>query len=91
MQSATRAHMDPNHSDKQSSELATKMEEIGRFINQELDVFHIESTVNNNMFSKPLSFLAKNEDELTATEEKSPAGIGENIEVAPAEWTPSYL
>ena len=41
------------------------MESIGRFINEKIDVFHIESTINNRMFAKPLDFLGKNETDLT--------------------------
>jgi hypothetical protein len=64
----SKTYMDPNHTDKSASELATKMESIGRFINSKIDVFHIESTVNNQMFAKPLEFLGKNEDELSPFE-----------------------
>ena len=50
----SKTYMDPNHTDKSSSELASRMESIGRFINSKIDVFHIESTINNRMFAKPL-------------------------------------
>ncbi|MEC7986735.1 MAG: lactate racemase domain-containing protein [Myxococcota bacterium] len=66
----SKTYMDPNYSDKKASELATRMESIGRLINEKVDVFHIESTINNQMFAKPLDFLGKNEDELSPTEEK---------------------
>jgi hypothetical protein len=64
----SKTYMDPNHTDKKASVLATKMESIGRFINSKVDVFHVESTVNNRMFAKPLEFLGKNEDELSPLE-----------------------
>ena len=80
---ATKSYMDPNHTDKKSSVLATKMEEIGRFINEKLDVFHIETTVNNRMFSKPLDFLAKNEDDLSPTEELAMKGLIRTLNFLP--------
>ena len=55
----TKTYMDPNFNDPGASELATQMESIGRFINSKVDVFHIESTINNRMFGKPLDFLSK--------------------------------
>ena len=61
--------MDPNFTDKKSSALSSAMESIGRFINEKIDVFHIESTINNRMFAKPLDFLGKNEDDLTPMEQ----------------------
>jgi len=64
----SKTYMDPNYSDKGASELASRMESIGRLINEKIDVFHIESTINNRMFAKPLDFLGKNEDELSPFE-----------------------
>ena len=64
----SKTYMDPNHTDKKASELASRMESIGRFINSKIDVFHVESTINNRMFAKPLDFLGKNEDELSPFE-----------------------
>ena len=64
----SKTYMDPNYSDKEASELASRMESIGRFINEKVNVFHIESTINNQMFAKPLQFLGKNEDELSPFE-----------------------
>ena len=55
----TKSYMDPNFTDKKSSALSSAMESIGRFINEKIDVFHIESTINNRMFAKPLDFLGK--------------------------------
>ena len=80
---ATKSYMDPNYTDKESSVLSTKMEEIGRFINKKLDIFHIESTVNNRMFSKPLDFLAKNEDDLSPTEELAMKGLIRTLNFLP--------
>ena len=79
----TKSYMDPNYTDPKASALATKMESIGRFINSKLDVFHIESTVNNRMFGKPLDFLAKCEDDLTPIEEKALKGLVKTLKILP--------
>jgi nickel-dependent lactate racemase len=70
-----RAHHTPqvmrnchSYMDPKSSELATIVERMGKIANQALNVFTIETTVNNRMFGRPLEFLAKNEDDLTSTE-----------------------
>lgn len=57
------SYMDPTR-----SALASSVERMGRLTNKTLDVFTIETTVNNRMFDKPLEFLAKNEDDLTERE-----------------------
>jgi lactate racemase len=57
------SYMDPS-----SSALATSVERMGKLTNQALNVFTIETTINNRMFGSPLEFLAKNEDDLTHTE-----------------------
>ncbi|GAC1577816.1 MAG: lactate racemase domain-containing protein [Polyangiales bacterium] len=60
---ACHSYMDPK-----SSALATSVDRMGRLLQKHKKVFTIETTVNNNMFDRPLSFLAKNEDDLTSTE-----------------------
>ena len=57
------SYMDPS-----SSALATSVERMGKLTNQKLNVFTIETTVNNRMFDRPLEFLAKNEDDLSGSE-----------------------
>lgn len=57
-----------SYMDPATSELNTVVERMGKVTNKHLDVFHIETTINNNMFDRPLSFLAKNEDDLTPSE-----------------------
>lgn len=74
----TKSYMEPG-----TSHLAGKMVEIGKFIESKLDVFHIESTVNNRMFDKPLDFLVKNEDELTGTEERALKALVKTLGVLP--------
>jgi len=60
---ASDSYMDPK-----GSQLARDIAEMGRIAHRELDVFTIETTVNNRMFDKNLDFLCKNEDELSAKE-----------------------
>jgi hypothetical protein len=57
-----------SYMDPKSSELNSSVERMGKITNKNLNVFTIETTVNNRMFDRPLEFLAKNEDDLTATE-----------------------
>ncbi len=52
----------------ESSALNTSVERMGRLANSKLNVFTIETAINNRMFDKPLEFLAKNEDDLSAME-----------------------
>ncbi len=53
-----------SYMDPKSSMLNTVIERMGKVTNQHLNVFTIETTVNNRMFDRPLSFLHKNEDDL---------------------------
>ena len=59
------------------------MEGVGKLIEEKLNVFHIETTVNNRMFDKPLAFLAKNEDELTRTEGRAMAALIKTLKFLP--------
>jgi len=70
-----RAHHNPqtmrnchSYMDPSTSALATSVDRMGRLLQKHKKVFTIETTVNNNMFDKPLAFLHKNEDDLTTTE-----------------------
>ncbi len=70
-----RAHHNPkvmrdchSYMDPKTSALADSVTRMGRITNKALDVFTIETTINNRMFDSPLAFLAKNEDELTSAE-----------------------
>jgi hypothetical protein len=60
---ASDSYMDPAR-----SKLASDIEELGRVAHEHLNVFTIETTVNNRMFDPSLGFLMKNEDELTTRE-----------------------
>jgi lactate racemase len=57
-----------SYMDPAKSGLARSFERMGRVTNKALNVFTIETTVNNRMFDRPLEFLAKNEDDLTPAE-----------------------
>jgi lactate racemase-like protein len=54
------SYMDPKR-----SELSTKIERMGALVDQHMNVFHIETVLNNRMFAAPTAFLGKNEDEFT--------------------------
>jgi len=53
----TQSYMDPARSHMHKS-----TDRIGRVIDQHLNVFHIETVINNRMFDGPVDFLGKNED-----------------------------
>ncbi len=53
-------YMDPAR-----SELSRKCERMGKIVDEHMNVFHIETVLNNDMFLSPMSFLAKNEDDFT--------------------------
>src|SRR5262249_6455196 len=60
---ACHSYMDPT-----TSALATSVDRMGKLLEKKLNVFKIETTINNRMFDRPLEFLARNEDDLSATE-----------------------
>ena len=70
-----RAHHNPkvmrdcySYMNPETSALNDSVTRMGRLVNQKLKVFTIESAINNRMFDRPLEFLTKNEDDLSATE-----------------------
>jgi len=54
--------------DPPRSALHDSLWRMGKLTNDKLDVFTIETTINNRMFDDALSFLTKNEDDFTARE-----------------------
>ncbi len=67
-----RAHHNPrvmrdcwSYMDPTASALATSVDRMGRLVEKALNVFHIETTINNRMFDQPLEFLHTNEDDWT--------------------------
>jgi lactate racemase len=67
----TRPHHEPatmrssGYMDPKNSTMATKIERQGAIVDQHLNVFHIETVLNNRMYAGPTAFLSKNEDEYT--------------------------
>ena len=57
-----------SYMDPAKSALATSVNRMGKITNANLNVFTIETTVNNRMFDRNLDFLSKNEDDLSSTE-----------------------
>ncbi|HET6267972.1 MAG TPA: lactate racemase domain-containing protein, partial [Acidobacteriota bacterium] len=51
------SYMDPAR-----SELSHKCERMGKIVDEHMNVFHIETVLNNDMFLSPMNFLNKNED-----------------------------
>jgi nickel-dependent lactate racemase len=77
-----RAHHNPHvmrdcwsYMDPSASALATSVERMGRLAEKALDVFHIEATVNNRMFERPLDLFHKNEDDWSAAERAAYKGL----------------
>jgi hypothetical protein len=74
----TESYMDPDR-----SYLGNQMDSVGKLIESKIDVFHIETTLNNRMFDKPLGFLAKNEDELSLTEQRALSALVKTLKFLP--------
>lgn len=72
------SYMDPERSSLQSS-----FARMGKIVNEALDVFTIETTVNNRMFDKPLEFLGKNEDDLSTLENISLKALVRTLDKLP--------
>jgi hypothetical protein len=67
-----RAHHEPqtirdcdSYMDPPRSELARRCNRIGELCDEQMNVFHIETSINNRMFKGQLEFLMKQEDEFT--------------------------
>jgi hypothetical protein len=60
---ASDSYMDPK-----KSALNTKVERMGAIVQEHMNVFHIETALNNRMFGNQLSFLGRNEDEYSEVE-----------------------
>lgn len=71
-----RAHHEPqtirdsdSYMDPARSELNRKVERLGKLVDEHVNVFHIETAINNRMYASgptSLDFLLKNEDDFTA-------------------------
>jgi nickel-dependent lactate racemase len=60
-----------SYMDPKASALARSVDRMGALCERKLNIFHIETTVNNRMFDRPLEFLHKNEDDLTSSEKSA--------------------
>ena len=74
-----------SYMDPKTSELNTIVERMGKVTNKVLKVFTIETTVNNRMFDRALSFLHKNEDDWTGNERLAFKGVQFALDRTPAE------
>src|SRR5262249_13108543 len=54
-----------SYMDPKSSELNHSVCRLGRIVDEPVNVFHIETALNNKMFTRPMDFLMKNEDDFT--------------------------
>ena len=75
---ASHSYMDP-----EASELNHRVVRMGRLLNKHLDVFNIETTVNNRMFGPELAFLAKNEDDWSPREQMAAKALVKTLDLLP--------
>ncbi|MGH9945340.1 MAG: lactate racemase domain-containing protein, partial [Pyrinomonadaceae bacterium] len=68
-----RAHHEPqtirdsdSYMDPQRSALNHKVERLGKLVDEHCNVFHIETALNNRMYTGEMDFLLKNEDDFSA-------------------------
>lgn len=66
----SKSYMEPRH-----SELHSSVDRIGRVIDQHLNVFHIETALNNRMFDGPMGFLGKREEDFTDLDRAALSGL----------------
>ena len=52
-----------SYMDPEKSALYSSNTRMGKIINEKINVFHIETTLNNKMYDDSLNFLARNEDQ----------------------------
>ncbi len=85
-----RAHHNPevmrachSYMDPAKSALATSAGRMGILVEKTLNVFHIETTINNRMFDRPLEFLHKNEDDWTGGERAAFRGLSFTLSKLP--------
>ena len=71
----SRSFMDPT-----ASELHHSSVRQGAIVEEAVPIFHVETTLNNDMFADPLGFLAKPEGRWTAREQMLFAGLRRSTE-----------
>jgi lactate racemase len=72
------SYMEPSH-----SRLHSSTERIGRVIDKNLKVFHIETAVNNRMFGGQIDFLMKKEEDFTEFDRLKFEGIRASLKRLP--------
>src|SRR5512138_429150 len=77
-----KAHHTPHHikhshsyMDPERSEMHRSVDRIGRYADRHLNVFHVETTINNRMFDGPLGFLMKKEEDYDDLDRLKLAGM----------------
>jgi nickel-dependent lactate racemase len=75
---ATESYMEPSR-----SELHRSTERIGRVIDKNLKVFHIETSINNRMFGSETDFLMKKEEDYTEFDRLKLAGMKYSLSKLP--------
>jgi lactate racemase len=74
----SRSFMDPDH-----SALHHSARRQGEIVEAAVPVFHVETTLNNDMFSAPLGFLGKPEQRWTASEQAAFAALKRTLDRTP--------
>jgi hypothetical protein len=74
----SKSYMEPKH-----SELHSSVDRIGRVIDQHLNVFHVETALNNKMFDGPMAFLGKREEDFTDLDRAALAGLRWTLQKTP--------
>jgi hypothetical protein len=74
-----------SYMDPKSSMLNTVVERQGAVANKHLNVFTIETTVNNRMFDRSLDFLARNEDDLSPWDKTAMKALIATLDRTPQE------
>jgi nickel-dependent lactate racemase len=74
------SYMDP---DPTKSALHDRVNDIGRIVNKKLNIFHIETTVNNRMFDRQLEFLGQNEDDFSKADKFKARALVETLKRLP--------
>src|SRR3954454_7920855 len=77
---ASHSYMEPRH-----SALHGSVNRIGRMIDEHVDVFHIETALNNRMFDGPMSFLGKREEDFSELDRTALAAMRWTLQRAPRE------
>jgi hypothetical protein len=70
--------------DPPNSLLSTKIQRMGALVDEHMNVFHVETALNNRMFAGPTAFLGKNEDEFTEFDRMKFEGMRWTLSKLPA-------